>query len=170
LWLQGWAAAEQCRRSGENAQREQPREHEQAHTRGDDLGQRAEADHRSRETEVGGKEQAGERLGAVLLGGDLRDRGDRALEHQTRAGADDNVTSQEDAKAWGGQPYRDRQQAKPCQQRRDRRGQQLLRGARSGQRLRQRRRGERRKRDGAGQRMRGLMERPGQKARRQRGQ
>ena len=55
------------------AEREQRGEHEQAHARGGDLGQRAEADHRSGETEVGGEEQAGERLGAVLLGGDLGD-------------------------------------------------------------------------------------------------
>ena len=43
-------------------------EHEQAHPRGGDLGQRAEADHRAGEPEVGGEEQAGERLGAVLVG------------------------------------------------------------------------------------------------------
>jgi hypothetical protein len=95
------AAAEQRGRGGEDPEREQPREHEQAHARGGDLGQRAEADHRSREAEVGREEQAGECLGPVLLGGDLRNRGDRSLEHQTRAGADDDVTSQEDAKAWG---------------------------------------------------------------------
>ena len=117
------AAAEQRGRGGEDPEGEQPGEHEQAHARGGDLGQRAEADHRSREAEVGGEEQAGERLGAVLLGGDLRNCGDRALEHQTRAGADDNVTSQEHAKARGWQPDRDRQQAKPGQQRGDRRGQ-----------------------------------------------
>ena len=65
-------------------------EHEQAHARGSDLGERAEADHRSGEAEVGGEEQAGERLGAVLRGGDVGDRRDRALEHQACAGADDD--------------------------------------------------------------------------------
>ena len=150
--------------------REQPREHEQADARGGDLGQRAEADHRAGEAEVGGEEQAGERLGAMLRSGDLRDRRDRALEHQTAAGADDDVTGQEYTKAWGRQPYGDRQQAKPGQQRRDRRGQQLLRGARSGQRLRQCRRREHRERDSAGQRVRGLMQRSGEEARRKRGQ
>ena len=106
----------------------------------------------------------------MLLGGDLRNRGDRALEHQTRAGADDDVTSQEDAKARGRQPNRDGQQAKPHQQRRDRRSQQLLRRARSRQRLRERRRGKRGKGDGARQQMRGLMQRLGKETRRERGQ
>ena len=50
------------------------------------------------------------------------------------------------------------------------RGQQLLRGARTGQRLRERGGGEHRKRDGAGQRVRGLMQRSGEEARRERGQ
>jgi hypothetical protein len=42
--------------------------------------------------EVAGEEQTGERLGAVLLREDFRNGGDCALEHQTRAGADDDVT------------------------------------------------------------------------------
>src|SRR3954452_10675281 len=94
----GWPApaAEQRRRGGEDPDGEQSREHEQAHARRGDLGQDAEADHRYREAEVGGEEDAGERLGAVLWGGDLGGGGDRALEHQARAGADDDVAGQED--------------------------------------------------------------------------
>jgi hypothetical protein len=164
----GGAAAEQRGRGGEDSEGEQPREHEQADARGGSLGQRAEADHRSRQAEIGGEEEAGERLGAVLRGRDLGDRGDRAFEHQTRAGADDNTTNQEHAKAGERQPYRDRQQSQSGQHRRDRRGQHLLRGAGGCQRLRKRRRGKHGKRDRAGQRVRRLMERPGQEARRQR--
>ena len=51
---------------GEDPEAEQSGEHEQADARRGDLGQGAEADHRSGESEVGGEEQAGERLGAML--------------------------------------------------------------------------------------------------------
>ena len=75
-------AAEQRGRGSEDRDGEEACEHEQAHARGGDLGQCSEADHRDGEAEVGGEEHAGERLGAMLLGGDFRHRGDRALEHQ----------------------------------------------------------------------------------------
>lgn len=92
--------AQQRGSGGDDPKREEPREHEQAEAGGGDLRQRAEADDRSGETEIRGQVEAGERLGAVCLRGDLRDRGDRALEHQTRADADHHVTGQEDGKAW----------------------------------------------------------------------
>ena len=58
----------------------------------------------------------------MLRGGDLDDGGDRALEHQARPGADDEITDEEHTEARGRQPDRDREQAEPGEQCQDRRG------------------------------------------------
>ena len=63
--------AEQRGGGGEDAKREQPGEDEQAHARRRDLGERAEADHRAGQPEVGGEVQPGQRLGAAFGQGDL---------------------------------------------------------------------------------------------------
>ena len=122
------AVAEQGGRGGENAQGEQAREHEQAAPRRGDLGQGAQADDRPCKPEVGCEEEAGERLGAMVLRGNVGDGGHGALEHQAAAGTHNKIAGQEHAKARRGQPHRHSKQAEPGEQRRDGRSQHLSRG------------------------------------------
>ena len=95
-----WAAtAEQRGGRGEDSEREQPGEHEQAHSRRRDLGENAKADHRTGQPEVRGEEEPRDRLGAALGQGDLRDGLDRALEHQSGSDAGDQIAGEEDPEA-----------------------------------------------------------------------
>ena len=58
--------AEQGGGRGEDAEREQRGEDEQADTCGCDLGEGAEADHRTGQPDIGGEEEPCDRLGAAL--------------------------------------------------------------------------------------------------------
>src|SRR6202451_235864 len=95
----GGAAAEQGWRGADDPDDKQRGEREQTDSRGGDLGQRAEPDHGTREPEVGGEVEAGERFGAMLRGGDLGDGLDRALEHETAANPGNDIAGYEDAEA-----------------------------------------------------------------------
>ena len=84
---------------GEDAEREQPGEDEQADARRRDLGERPEADHRTGEPDVRGEEEPRDRLGAALGQRDLGHGLDRSLEHQPRSDAGDQIAGEEDPEA-----------------------------------------------------------------------
>ena len=91
--------AEQGGGRGEDAEREQRGEDEQADACGCDLGEGAEADHRTGQSDIRGEEEPCYRLGATLGQRNLRDRLDRSSEHQSGSDAGDEITGEEDPEA-----------------------------------------------------------------------